>query len=1507
MESRYKIIISNRNLYKEINLTPDMERVTVGTAIDMDVRLRKELFGETIFLAFTKIGEEWNVVCSDNLYFNLGDVRKLVNLQLEHGTEMKVCCQSSDNEMFFISFMIDFDYEKKDYNRKINISKKNEIKIGGRQDVDILLKDRYVGDDVIVLKRQDDKLYLIDFGSKYGVYVNGIRMSKQKEIRETDFFSIGCFSFYYRNDSLFASTQQNICLKGLDEMILEQQTTVFEYPRFNRNTRIQYNIPDESIEIQQPTSKPMLNKKSILLILLPAIVMLIMTIVLRGIIGGGGTFVIYSAVSMTMGIIVSIVTYVQDKKNFREAIKKREEAYTKYIEEKEILIRESREHELRIRRIIYESLENSLHEAKKFGKRLFEKTIEDKDYLQVYLGTGRIESQNQVVFTKQELIDAEDPLVLLPEQIAQKYRYIEDAPIISDFNVACGIGIVGNKKELKQMLKNMTLDLAIRHFFKEVRLAYILDSEYVEEFNWIRWLHNVENEQLDVRNIVCDEESKNLLLETFYSILSGRESCLEENKECIFEEQYVVFVTNTSSINRHPVSKYIKNCADYGFTFVFLEEYEENLPMGCTEIIHLNSKETGHALKAVNGEIISEFSYPAISNETAEEVALKLGAVCVDEVSLEGQLTKNISMFELLDIMSVEDLDLKKRWAASEVYKTIAAPIGVKSNNEIVALDICDKSGAHGPHGLVAGTTGSGKSEILQTYILSVAVLFHPYDVSFVVIDFKGGGMANQFTNLPHLIGTITNIDGREIDRSLLSIKAELVKRQEMFMEAGVNHINDYIKLYKAGKVITPMPHLIMIVDEFAELKAEYPDFMKELISAARIGRTLGVHLILATQKPAGVIDAQIWSNSKFKLCLKVQTKEDSNEVIKTPVAAEIVEPGRAYFQVGNNEIFELIQSAYSGASIPVGNDVNENIYSIYECNLWGKKKLKYTNKKKNEVATEVTQLQAIVDYVNTYCKSSNIKKLPGICLPPLETVIHTEELNYSIESADVISVPIGRYDDPEQQKQGIVSVELSKDNVYIVGSAQMGKTVLLQTILYGVIKKYTPKQVNLYLVDCGSMVLKLFENSKHVGGVVLSGEEEKCKNLFKLLNDFVVKRKTILAGKGVGNFAAYLEAGYTDIPLVVVVIDNMAAFKEYFPNQSDELHSLSREAQGVGISFIITAANSNALNYRIQTNFGKKIVLNCNDSTEYSNAFGHCRKTPRENPGSGLFSLDKRILEWQAAIFGQGNKEAERSQEMKEYIENRNHMFNERATQIPVVPEKLVLKDVMQQDITKFRASGIIPIGMDFATVDYSMLDMNQTGSLALVGDTDARIQFARLFMHMIAKNIVFHNVEAIVIDDKQRNLESVNTYGFVKNYTSDVSEGMAMLSDFYGQLTIREEGENGADESTILLVLNNQEVFRQICADKNAGKELASAIKRANDIKAFLLLMQVENQTVGFNSSDVLKIIREERKGLLFAPITENKFFEISGRVRSDSLFDKSMGYRFKNGAYSKIKIFE
>lgn len=1507
MENRYKLIISSKNIYKEIAISPEMNEFRIGTSPECEVRLRRELFFAPIELFLQKTGSEWNLMCSDNLYFTLGDVRKLLTKKLVHGDELQIKYQESDNDIFSLSFIIDFDYGEKDYDIEIDISTAPQIKIGGTNDCAIAFSDPFLRADSLILSHANNGTITVqDNNSKYGVFVNGSKITKPTMIHNLDFFSIVDFSFFYKDGKLYTSSKENMTISGLQSRTVENHSTHFKYPKFNRNTRVQYVIPEEEIEIQQASPKPASPKKNIVMSLIPSLVMLAMTIVLRGIIGGGGTFVIYSAVSMSIGVIMSVISFIQDNKQYKKDYQERIDTYNNYINEKKATIENSRVNELRVRNLIYESLDSSIGEVNSFGRRLFEKSQGDKDFLQVYLGKGRIESSNPVKYNKLEFVDLEDPLATLPETVAENYRYIDQAPIISDFNASCCIGVVGPEIILEQLLKNMTLDISIRHFYNEVKLVYVLSDEYTEKMKWIRWLRNVDNNKLDVKNIVCDEESKNLILEDLYITLSTRENLLAQNKDTVFSEQYVVFVTDSASINTHPVSKYFKICANLGFTFVFLDEYEENLPQGCTEIIRLQDAKTGSILKTENGDVSSSFTFPAVSDETAETVALKLGSVTVDEVSLEGELTKNISMFEMLGILSVDDIDLTERWKSAKVYKSLAAPLGVKTKNQMVYLDISDKAGAHGPHGLVAGTTGSGKSEVLQTYILSIATLYHPYEVGFVIIDFKGGGMANQFKNLPHLIGTITNIDGREINRSLLSIKAELVKRQEIFSKSGVNHINDYIKLFKAGKVSIPLPHLIMIVDEFAELKQEYPDFMKELISAARIGRTLGVHLILATQKPAGVVDAQIWSNSKFKLCLKVQTKEDSNEVIKTPLAAEIVEPGRAYFQVGNNEIFDLFQSAYSGAAVPEGNVNSDKIYAIYERNLWGKKTLKYTNKRSKTSTSSLSQLQAIVDYVHDYCDSQGITKLPGICLPSLKDKITTNELTYATDPEPRICVPVGIYDDPEQQQQGTVELDLSKDNVYIVGSAQMGKTVMLQTMIYGLINKYTPQQVNVYLIDCGSMVLKIFEDSVHVGGVVLSNEDEKCKNLFKLLNGLVVQRKKVLSGKGVGNYAAYLEAGYTDMPMVVVAIDNMAAFKEYFPDQAEDIDSLTREAQGVGISFVVTAATSNALNYRTQANFGRKFVLNCNDTNEYSNIFGHCKSTPKENAGRGLFMHEKRILEYQIAMFGKSEKEADRSQELKDFIEKRNSECNSKATKIPMIPEKLSLNETMSNDTQAFRTPGILPVGMDFGTVALTSINLSVNGSLTLLGDTESKEVFVGNFMKMISQTVVFHNIEAFVVDDKSRKLKECDEYGFVRHYTSDVSDGLATVSDFCDDVTRRIDDET-QDISHIILVINSAEVMKKIYSDKGESKRLAEVVSNATEAGAFVLFAAIENQPVGFNSSDVLKALKEERQAILFAQLTESKMFDISGRVKPDTSFDNTMGYRFNGSTYSKIKIFD
>ncbi len=946
-----------------------------------------------------------------------------------------------------------------------------------------------------------------------------------------------------------------------------------------------------------------------------------------------------------------------------------------------------------------------------FSPDLFDRTPQDEDFLCVRLGSGPIESARQVNYKKQEKLEIEDDLSLLPEQTASFYKELQNAPVICDLKNVNAVGITGEEADRFELLKLIVTDVALRHFAADVKLFFVAEKEHAGRMHLFRFLPGAYCVQTDTRGIVTDDESKTLIFEYLYKELTMR---AQEKRSY---PHLLIFFYDEYGYKKHPISQFTEKGKDLGVTFLFFGQTRADIPVGCDYVVQLSGGYRGVLINAAEKSKTVPFVSSQISDTLAVRIVRTLAPVCTDEVSLEGELIKNISMFKMLNILSVEDLDLKARWSASKVTKSMAAPVGV-SKTGIVMLDLHDK--AHGPHGLVAGTTGSGKSEILQTYILSMATLYHPYEAAFVIIDFKGGGMVNQFAQLPHLLGAITNIDGNAINRSLKSIKAELQKRQKYFAQADVNHIDKYIRKYKAGEVSEPLPHLIIIVDEFAELKAEQPEFMKELISAARIGRSLGVHLILATQKPAGQVNEQIWSNSRFKLCLKVQSKEDSNEVLKSPLAAEIKEPGRAYLQVGNNEIFELLQSAYSG--VPEREDEGTGkAFTIYEVPDGGKKVPVYVKKKNKGQEGMNNQLEAIVSYVSEYFRSIQIPQLPDICLPPLRECIEFPPVSKEAVQEQKKEVGfyawIGVYDDPDNQNQDQYAVTLSAANMIIIGSAQTGKTTILQNVIRSLSEQYTPDEVAIYIIDFASMVLKNFETLNHVGGVVSSSEDEKLKNLFKMLWEEMETRKEKLLSVGVSSFVAYKEAGRTDMKQIVLIIDNLTALKELYFQDDDELLNLCREGITVGISIVIANAQTAGIGYKYLSSFSNRIALFCNDGNEYSAIFEHCNRRLEHLPGRCFAEVDKQILECQAYLPFAGEKEFERAEAIRGYIEKRNGECTEVARKIPLIPPVLSMNYMAQQFGNMMRGHFDLAAGLNYEDVMPYMLRMSSIGVLAVVG----------------------------------------------------------------------------------------------------------------------------------------------------------------------------------------------
>lgn len=456
---------------------------------------------------------------------------------------------------------------------------------------------------------------------------------------------------------------------------------------------------------------------------------------------------------------------------------------------------------------------------------------------------------------------------------------------------------------------------------------------------------------------------------------------------------------------------------------------------------------------------------------------------------------------------------------------------------------------------MVAGTTGSGKSEIVQSYILSLAVNFAPEDVGFLPIDFKGGGMANLFKNLPHLLGSITNLDGAASARALQSIRAELQKRQRYFGQYNVNHINGYTKLYKRGKEETdpvekakypsePLPHLFLISDEFAELKANEPEFMAELVSTARIGRSLGVHLILATQKPSGVVDDQIWSNSRFKLALKVADASDSQEIIKTPDAATITQPGRAYLQVGNNEIYELFQSAYSGGQYDPNATLEETVDErIWLINEMGQADLLTEDLSEDDktVTTEEeqTELDSVVESIAAYALKINAPLPAKPWLPPLEKEIVSPVLEMNWQSERCLKVPFGYLDLPSSQLQENYDIDLEElSHIAIYGSVGFGKSTALQTIVMNLARLNTPDKVQFNLFDFGTNGLLPLKDLPHVVDIVRLDETEKLTKYLKRIRHDIQQRKDKFMEVGVASLSQYEAKTGEKLPVIVTVID---------------------------------------------------------------------------------------------------------------------------------------------------------------------------------------------------------------------------------------------------------------------------------------------------------------------------------------------------------------------------------
>lgn len=921
------IMLFQKDAFKEI-LLPNVDNTDYKIFIDKkDFNIKK-----SFHLMFEVIDRKWRIKAEDKSYQLIH--HKLTLDTVEISGEEIVTIKTVYGEIIK-GITFDSEFSLASY-QKYDLIKTNEINIGKAEDNTIVYEFmNLISKSHCSIVRYNRSHIIYDY-SVNGVFVNNKRIHKSCSLKFGDVISIFGLKIVYLGEiialgSYVGEVSVNEKLRRYSAQPVGNMIPSVKHSNifFNRSPRIFPSISTEEVVIEPPTTPQFTKKKSLLTTLGPSLTMAIPMLLGCGIMivsaflsGSAASAFMFTGIitalgSAVLGSLWAFINIRETKKNEIADEAQRFNMYGNYLLEMAEYIKEKYRLNSEAMYTMYPSAGDCCR-YNELSSELWSRNNTHKDFLFCRLGTGDIDFQVDIKIPKEKFSVTYDSLKDKPAMLYENFKILQNVPVGVDLGQHSVFGIAGGKHKagVYDIVNNIIVKTAANISYTDVKIAFCYDSskDNTDRWDYIKWLPHVWSENKKMRYFATNrQEAADVFFELSNILRRRAEQSSQSYDKVIYKPHYFLFISDVSMLDGELISKYVfdKN-NNYGLTTFILTDFYQNLPNICENIIENDESYKGSYNVINTSETPVNINFDRIDSSELMSFAKRISNIMVRESEDDTSIANSLDFFEMYNADSLEDFGIEEQWRKNRTYNSMKALIGKKAGGADCYLDIHEKY--HGPHGLVAGTTGSGKSELIQTLMLSLAINYSPDDIAFFVIDFKGGGMANLFDGLPHMAGQISNLSGNQIGRAMISIKSENLRRQKIFNEFGVNNINLYTRLYKSGEAPMPIPHLLIIIDEFAELKKEEPDFMRELISVAQVGRSLGVHLILATQKPSGTVDDNIWSNAKFRLCLRVQDRQDSNDMLHKPDAAYITQAGRCYLQVGNDEIFELFQSGWSGA-----------------------------------------------------------------------------------------------------------------------------------------------------------------------------------------------------------------------------------------------------------------------------------------------------------------------------------------------------------------------------------------------------------------------------------------------------------------------------------------------------------------------------------------------------------------------------------------------------------------
>lgn len=1323
------------------------------------------------------------------------------------------------------------------------------ISIGSDSANNIIFKNQTVPSQLAIIQYTNGGWNVKSIDSKNPIYVNDEAIiTSQLRMGDVIFYN-GLKIIWMQNFLKINNPGKQIGVNGMQayqlssnydntkfDAVSPENMNITQYQEedyFQPLPRLTNGLQEDTITIDPPPENQQHKELPLYLTIGTSLTMSMMSIVMlvNAFTNKTSTISLVTSCLMSVTMLASSLVFPRLTANYnkKQAIKReelRQTKYTQYLNEKFTEIQNIIKKQEQTLNDNYPSIlecNKIILSKNKSHVNFWSRDVKDEDFITVRLGMGNAPAKIQVKAPEKHFRLEDDNLLENVYKGVERYKELTNVPVLLDLKKYTMIGLFSDNTYRNQYIDGLLLQLIATQSPANMKIVVLTNKNHEKRWNFIKFLpHTWSNDKStcffatsteeinEISNFLDGEfkiRKKSIGKKTDDPNKKNQETEVAEEKEedpyKNFAPYYIIINDDFKSVkNTTILDDMLKISDNLGFTFLFVARSMRYLPSECQAFVDVGEK-SGHLLEKRDEEkeVIPE-KYCVFSNEydlnlDMRKVSMILANIPIATSGGIDELPNVLPMLEMFGVSKIEQLNIMNRWKTNNPISSLAAPVGVHKNGDLFKLDLHEKF--HGPHGLVAGMTGSGKSEFIITYILSMAINYHPYEVQFVLIDYKGGGLAGAFENketgvkLPHLIGSITNLDTSEMNRSLVSIESELKRRQKVFNQVkdktgeSTIDIYKYQKLYREGVVKEPMAHLFIISDEFAELKSQQPDFMNELVSTARIGRSLGVHLILATQKPAGVVNDQIWSNSKFKVCLKVQDKSDSMEMLKRPEAASIKETGRFYLQVGYNDLFDIGQSAWSGAKyVPSDIVLKKTDTSISFVNNIGSITKSINDVVQSENKKDLgDQLTNIVKYIYDLGKKENIetKKLWLDSLPA-EIFINELRKKYDYKpTAGLINPVIGEYDLPSKQSQGLLNLDLSHEgNTLIYGQSGSGKENLLSTILFSIASENTPADVNIYIIDLGAETLQMFKKMPHVGGVLGMDDMLKIIDLFTMIDDEMTRRKELFSDYG-GSFTTYNESNTNKEPLILIIINGYDNFNESFSRIEDGIQGFIRDGAKYGITFIVTAITTTAVRGRMIQYFNNKIVMQMPDSYAYRDILGAPRGfSIAKIFGRGAIKHEGDICEFQSAYIYDRKLINE---VVRKSTEELNKIYTVHARTIPTIPDVVNVNEFLNTQLQL----AALPIGYSMNTKMVYKFDFLEN-------------HFLPILFSSIKKGLPF--IRSIVAEIKkvqQTTIKVIDMAGILQTPLNDVP---IVNSNFDNEIiNIKSEIDSNLDMTQIYFVI--------------------------------------------------------------------------------------------------------